>query len=138
VIDTGERIAHHDLCFGCGLANPFGLQLELERVANGDLTGRFFVKQDHQGPPGIAHGGVLGAALDEAMSLAVHGEALAFTGGLEIDLRGRARVGTYVYVSARVERSEGRKRWASGELRDEDGELVAEGRALFVEPAGTD
>jgi rhamnulokinase len=59
-------LAHHDLCFGCGTANLFGLQLELEREPDGSVRGRFFVKQDHQGPPGVAHGGVLAAALDEA------------------------------------------------------------------------
>ena len=45
---------HHDLCFGCGLANVFGLHLELERTGGGGLSGRFFVKQDHQGPDGSA------------------------------------------------------------------------------------
>jgi hypothetical protein len=46
-----DAIRHHDLCFGCGQANPFGLQLELEPDGRGSLDGRFFVKQDHQGPP---------------------------------------------------------------------------------------
>src|SRR5947199_932095 len=69
-----ERIRHHDLCFGCGQANLFGLQLELERRPEGGVAGRFFVKQDHQGPPGYAHGGVIAAALDEAMSLVLHAE----------------------------------------------------------------
>src|SRR4051794_7815661 len=61
-------ITHHELCFGCGLANLFGLQLELE-PSDGGVAGRFFVKQDHQGPPGFAHGGVIATALDEAMAL---------------------------------------------------------------------
>ena len=68
------RVFHHDLCFGCGQANLFGLQLELEPGAAGGVEGRFFVKQDHQGPPGFAHGGVLTAALDEAMALVLHGQ----------------------------------------------------------------
>lgn len=135
---AGEQLAHHDLCFGCGLANVFGLQLELEPAQSGGLAGRFFVKQDHQGPPGVAHPGILATALGEAMSLAVDRGARAFTASLQLDLRGRAQVGTYVHVSARVDRREGRKSWVAAELRDEDGELVAEGRGLLVEPAGTD
>ena len=59
-------IAHHEFCFGCGQANLFGLQLELDARDDGSVAGRFFVKQDHQGPPGYAHGGVLATALDEA------------------------------------------------------------------------
>lgn len=132
--EPADRIAHHDLCFGCGLANPFGLQLELHAADNGELHGRFFVKQDHQGPPGFAHGGVLASALDEAMALAVHREALAYTAELELDLRAPAPVGTYVQVSARVERRDGRKHWAAAELRGEGGGLVGLGRGLFVEP----
>ncbi len=134
---VGERIAHHDLCFGCGLANPFGLQLELRAGDGGELRGRFFVKQDHQGPPGLAHGGVLTSALDEAMSLAVHREALAYTANLEVELRAPAPVGTYVEVAARVERSEGRKHWAAAELRGNGAQLIAAGRGLYVEPAPT-
>jgi acyl-coenzyme A thioesterase PaaI-like protein len=132
MIEAGKRIAHHDLCFGCGLSNRFGLQLELEPAAHGGVRGRFFVKQDHQGPRGLIHGGVAAAGLEEAMSLAVGRESLASTASLELDLRGWAPVGTYVQVSARVERREGTKRWAVAELRDEDGELVAEGRGLFL------
>jgi acyl-coenzyme A thioesterase PaaI-like protein len=101
---------------------------------SGELHGRFFVKQDHQGPPGFAHGGVLASALDEAMSLAVHREALAYTAELELDLRAPAPVGTYVQVSARVERRDGRKHWAAAELQGEGGRLVGLARGLFVEP----
>jgi len=59
-------LAHHELCFGCGNANLFGLQMELE-PANGQpgaVTGRFFVKQDHQGRAGHAHAGVVSSALE--------------------------------------------------------------------------
>ena len=81
-----ERLSHHDLCFGCGQANLFGLQLELERTEDG-VAGRFFVKQDHQGPPGHAHGGVIATALDEAMALLLHDEGThALTARLEVDL----------------------------------------------------
>ena len=98
------------------------------------LQGRFFVKQDLQGPPGFAHGGVLASALDEAMGLAVNRAGLAYTAELKLDLRAMAPVGTYVQVTARVERREGRKHWAAAELCGVDEGLVASGRALFVEP----
>ena len=65
---------HHDLCFGCGVANLFGLQMELERTGAG-VAGRVFLKQDHQGPGGTAHAGVVAAALEEAMALAAREEA---------------------------------------------------------------
>ncbi len=132
-------ITHHELCFGCGIANVFGLQMEVEPSADGDgVSGRFFVKQDHQGPPGFAHGGVIACALDEVMALCVHDEGrLAMTGRLEVDFRGPAPVGTFVRVAARVEEREGRTLELSAEARGVGGErpLIAEARARFVRVA---
>lgn len=126
-------VSHHELCFGCGLANVFGLHLELEPQPEGGLAGRFFVKQDHQGPPGFAHGGVLGAALDEAMALVLHAEGIhARTRRCEVDLLMPAPVGSFVNVRARVERREGdRKLWLTATAGGEGG-TIGEARGLFV------
>jgi hypothetical protein len=86
-------IAHHDGCFGCGQANLFGLQLELEET-DGGVRGRFFVKQDHQGTAGVAHDGILACALLEAMS------HVGRAPGFEFELAGSAPVGTFVDVEA--------------------------------------
>jgi hypothetical protein len=113
---VADALIHHELCFGCGQANLFGLQLELERAAGGEVEGRFFVKQDHQGEPGFAHAGVLATALEEA---------LAFTAGrrpvgLELELLAAAPVGAFVHVSAHDD---------AAEARGERGELLATARA---------
>ncbi|MBA2342019.1 MAG: hypothetical protein H0V85_00985 [Thermoleophilaceae bacterium] len=98
------KVVHHDLCFGCGIANLFGLQIEMEAEAEGGVTGRFFVKQDHQGPPGLAHPGVLGAALEEAMSLALEAKGIgASPQRLEADVVASAPVGMFVILSAAIE-----------------------------------
>jgi acyl-coenzyme A thioesterase PaaI-like protein len=126
-----SRIRHHDLCFGCGQSNLFGLQLELE-LAGGGVEGRFFVKQDHQGPPGYAHGGVIAAALDEAMALLVHAEGqMALTGRLEIDLLAPAPVGAFVDVRASRAGEEGRRMTLESSASVE-GEDVARARGTFV------
>jgi acyl-coenzyme A thioesterase PaaI-like protein len=132
VAEPDARIIHHDLCFGCGQANLFGLQLELVRSGSG-VEGRFFVKQDHQGPPGYAHGGVIAAALDEAMALLVFERGtFAVTGRLEVDLLAPAPVGTFVQVSARLE-SEGERTLELGaEAAGEDGRRLAVARGTFV------
>jgi acyl-coenzyme A thioesterase PaaI-like protein len=98
-----ERVSHHELCFGCGQANLFGLQLEFERLGD-RVEGRFFVKQDHQGDPGTAHAGVLAAALEEAISLAA-GERPA---RLELELLAPAPVGDFVLVSGSAKGAEAR------------------------------
>ncbi len=129
-------LTHHELCFGCGPANLFGLQMEIEPAERGPgVSGRFFVKQDHQGPPGQAHAGVLACALDEAMALCVlnEGESV-LTRRLEVDYRESAPVGTFVRVDARVERREGRRLEVSAEARGVGGErpTLAQARARFV------
>jgi acyl-coenzyme A thioesterase PaaI-like protein len=125
-------IKHHDLCFGCGQANLFGLQLELDRRDDGAIAGRFFVKQDHQGPPGYAHGGILATALDEAMALLVHAEGIhALTASLTIDLKAPAPVGSFVDLEARIESSEGRRLELSARASDQGNE-IARSRGIFV------
>jgi len=126
-------ITHHELCFGCGQANLFGLQLEVDVRDDGSIAGRFFVKQDHQGPPGYAHGGILATALDEAMALLVHDSGVhAFTTGLEIRLRAPAPVGAFVDVVATLESREERRLELSA-VATSEGVEVATARGVFVE-----
>ena len=125
-------ITHHELCFGCGQANLFGLQLELERRPDG-VEGRFFVKQDHQGPPGFAHGGVIATALDEAMALLVHAQGVnARTTGLEVRLLAPAPVGAFVDVVARLDDRDGRRITLSATAAS-GGVEVATARGVFLE-----
>jgi acyl-coenzyme A thioesterase PaaI-like protein len=133
VAEPDSRIVHHDLCFGCGQANLFGLQLELAPSADGGVEGRFFVKQDYQGPPGYAHGGVIAAALDEAMALLLFERGtFAVTGRLEVDLVAPAPVGAFVRVSAALEREGERTVELSANAAGEDGGRLAAARGTFV------
>jgi uncharacterized protein (TIGR00369 family) len=133
VPEPDARIVHHDLCFGCGQANLFGLQLELEPSADGGVEGRFFVKQDHQGPPGYAHGGVMAAALDEAMALLLFERGtFAVTGRLEVDLVAPAPIGMFVRVDARLDEEGERTLALVAEATGEDGRRLAAARGTFV------
>ncbi|MFL5886630.1 MAG: PaaI family thioesterase [Thermoleophilaceae bacterium] len=124
-------ISHHELCFGCGQANLFGLQLEMERDGK-RVHGRFFVKQDHQGPPGIAHGGIVATALDEAMALLVHDEDIhALTERLEIVLEKPARVGTFLELEATVVERERKRLLLRAEAKS-DGVRVARALGVFA------
>jgi acyl-coenzyme A thioesterase PaaI-like protein len=130
VAGSGLTLRHHEGCFGCGTGAGLGLELELRD--DGSVTGGFRPTRDLQGPPGVAHGGVVATALDEAMSLCVHQQTLAFTAHFEMDLHGPAPLDERVELDARVERREGRKLWARAEAKA-GGSLVATGSALFVE-----
>src|SRR5947209_10114364 len=94
-------LVHHELCFGCGRTNLFGLLSELERTEEGVVPGRCFIKQDHQGPQrGVAHEGVVAAALSEAMSFAC-GDHMQPT-SIELTLERPGPLGVFLEVEAQV------------------------------------
>jgi acyl-coenzyme A thioesterase PaaI-like protein len=129
-------LAHHELCFGCGNANLFGLQMELE-PANGKpgaVTGRCFIKQDHQGALGSAHAGVVSGALEEAMAIALHSQGIhARARRIVVDLLADAPVGTFLRVDAHVEAGGELTVTATAREVGEDKRTVAEARGHFEE-----
>jgi acyl-coenzyme A thioesterase PaaI-like protein len=92
-------VRHHDLCFGCGRTNLFGLTLELEATGPGRVAGRCFIKQDHQGADlGTAHEGLVATALSEAMALASGTKARARR--IQVEFGAPVAVGTFLEVEA--------------------------------------
>ena len=86
----------------------------------------------HQGGPGIAHGGIVGAALDEACGLlATWHRFPTVTARIAIRYRRPARIGVPLLVSARVTGERGRRVEIAAELRDGD-ELLAEAEGTFL------
>ncbi len=123
--------SHYEHCFGCGREHPTGLHLQMEGGAE-RVRGSFEVTEHHQGAPGLAHGGVIAAALDEGMGYLLWLVASpAVTAHIEVDYRRPVPVGSQLALEARVDRIEGRKIHASltGWV---DGELAVEARAIYL------
>lgn len=110
------------------------------------LTSIFYISTHTTGHPGIIHGGLLGALLDEAFARCaarVFPDKIAVTANLAVDYRAPAVPGRVYVLTATTEKVEGRKAWVSGrlemEIADGEGEtmgerkLVVEGKSLFVE-----
>jgi acyl-coenzyme A thioesterase PaaI-like protein len=123
---------HHELCFGCGRVNLFGLLLEVQPAGREAVAGRCFFKQDHQGADrGVAHEGVLTAALSEAMALACGLDARAESLTVELsEPGGAAPIGSFVRIEARVERRDGAVAQASA-TATADQRTVARARGSF-------
>jgi hypothetical protein len=127
-------LVHHDLCFGCGQTNLFGLLLEVDPAAGHAVVGRCFIKQDHQGPDRTtAHQGVVAAALCEAMALACGPRARAVA--LEVQFEGPAPVGAFLDLEAQQQPSERCTVGASATARSE-GRPVATARGTFDREQG--
>jgi acyl-coenzyme A thioesterase PaaI-like protein len=125
--------SHYERCFGCGRDHPTGLHLEM----SGDdqtltVEGSFVVTEHHQGAPGLAHGGVISAAVDEGMGYLLWlVQSPAVTAHLDVDYRRPVPVGSRLELEGRIDRTQGRKIYASMEGRV-DGKVAVQGRAMYL------
>jgi acyl-coenzyme A thioesterase PaaI-like protein len=88
--------------------------------------------EHHQGGPGLVHGGIVGAALDEACGLlATWHRFPAVTARIAIRYRRPVPIRRTLQISARVTADRGRRIEVAAELRDGD-ELLAEAEGAFL------
>ena len=133
---TGSKIpSHFAHCFGCGEKHPTGLHL-VAHVGNAmDITAEFVVSENHQGAPGLAHGGLLSLAFDEALGkLMWLLRAPAVTARLETDFLKPVPMGSKLFITAEITGQVSRKVYCSavGRLNSVDGEIAVRAAALFV------
>lgn len=132
----GERTASHfEGCRGCGDV-PGSLRIRSWVADDGvSVVSRFDVLDEHQGAPGLLHGGMLVTAFDDALGTAyTQVTRSAVTARLETDFRRPVPVGTALWLRSRVDAVVGRKIYVSGEARLDglDGEVAGTARALFL------
>ena len=133
----GELIpSHYTRCYGCGPEHPTGLHLVAIADEGLALTASFTVTDMHQGAPGLAHGGILSTAIDDALgSLNWLLSSPAVTGRLEMDFRRPVPVGATLHIRAEVLGVKGRKVFtrAVGRLDDPQGPIAVTAAALFIQ-----
>jgi acyl-coenzyme A thioesterase PaaI-like protein len=99
------------------------------------VRGAFTVTEHHQGAPGLAHGGVISAAVDEGMGYLLWlVMSPAVTAHLEVNFRKPVPVGSELELEGQVDRIDGRKIYASMQGRV-DGEIAVEAKALYLKVA---
>jgi acyl-coenzyme A thioesterase PaaI-like protein len=124
---------HHDpACWGCG-DNPSGLRLPLPEVEGATTyEAAFAFDERHQGGPGLVHGGLVGAALDEACGLlATWHRFPAVTARSFVRFRRPVPINATLLVRATVESTTGRRLGIRGDLLAGD-EVLAEARGAFL------
>ena len=132
----GTKIpSHFGHCFGCGELHPTGLHLVATAGEGQDLTAVFTVTENHQGAPGLAHGGLLTLAFDEALGkLMWLMRAPAVTARLETDFFLPVPIGSTLHIKARITGVANRKVYseAEGHLNSFDGPLAVRASSLWV------
>jgi acyl-coenzyme A thioesterase PaaI-like protein len=120
-----------------GLANPIAPPLDLRVDLDAKvIRGRATFGAAHEGAPGLLHGGLLAAAIDEVL-----GMATSFSGspGMTRELTVRYERPTPIHVelhfTGRLERAEGRKLRLACEV-EANGVRTATAHGLFIQVGG--
>lgn len=127
--------SHFGHCFGCGELHTTGLHFTAIAGQELTLSGSFTVTENHQGAPGLAHGGLLSLAFDEALGkLMWLIRTPAVTGRLETDFLLPVPMGRTLFIDARITGQAGRKIYtqAEGHLDSPTGEIAVRAAALFI------
>ncbi len=123
-------------CFVCGQRNPFGLHLVF-RLDNNTVVADFQPREEHQGFPGVIHGGIVAALLDEALGrtpVLGNNRAWTMTGRLEVRYRRYVPYGPLLRVRASLDTERHRMQQASGvlTLADDERVVLAEATGIFL------
>jgi acyl-coenzyme A thioesterase PaaI-like protein len=123
---------HTPRCWGCG-DNEFGLHLPSpEREGQREYEAPLRFHERHEAGPGLVHGGLVAAALDEACGLlATWYRFPCVTGRFFAHYRRPVPINTELTAHAAIEREEGRRVYVRGELR-RGAEVLASARVTFV------
>ncbi|MCX7895691.1 MAG: PaaI family thioesterase [Thermoanaerobaculum sp.] len=135
-----DRYAPQTSCFGCGPANPQGLQIKSFPDEEG-LVCRFTPQSHHQGFPGFVNGGIIGTLFDCHMNWtaayflmqrdASPGPPPTVTAEFSVFLEKPTPLSAQLTLRARVVDAGRRRVTVEGELWAE-GQRTARARGVFV------
>ncbi len=124
-------------CFICGVQNPIGLHIAFYNDRqNNQVRAEVTVPEPYQSYPGVVHGGIVAAILDEvsgrAVMLDTSDENLMVTLRLTIHYRRPTPVGVPLTAVGWVERLSGVGARVAGQIRLPDGTVTAECEAVLA------
>jgi uncharacterized protein (TIGR00369 family) len=124
-------------CFGCGGANPRGMQLTFEQDdASRCIRGNFRLGPEYQGGAPFIHGGIIATVLDEALGKLNRFRGVrAVTAELNVQYLKPVPVDEDLVIEAREVEKNGRSLIYTGEIRNRSGQILAQARGRFVEVA---
>jgi acyl-coenzyme A thioesterase PaaI-like protein len=131
-LTTPVSIEEATMCFACGPDNPIGLQIRFS-LQDGVCRGSFMPNENHVGYQNTVHGGIIFAALDDAMANVLYLQNIkAHTARCEIRYRRALAVGEEITVSGWIDSQRKRLIVLKGEARLADNTLVADCEASFM------
>ncbi len=135
----GQRQPNSTYCFICGRENPVGLHLHIYETAPGEVESGYIAPEHFQGYPGVLHGGIVAAMIDEISGRAHMGSdplnpRFMFTAKLEVKYRRNVPIGRPLKIIGKAGKSRGKSAEAWAGIYDaETDELLAEGNSLLID-----
>ena len=126
------------MCFICGMENTVGLHLHIYETEAGMVESTYFAPEHFQGYPGVLHGGIVGALIDEISGRALMGSdpmnpRFMFTAKLEVRYRRNVPIGKQLKLIGKAVKVKSRSAEAWAGIYDaETDELLAEGTTLLM------
>ena len=119
-------------CFLCGVENPTGLKVAFYADDEDRVVVRFVPREEHQGYPGVMHGGLLCALLDETIGRTlVQRDIWAMTVGLNVRFHKPVPIGEELTVTGEIVRLRSRTLEGKGEVRLADGTVAVTAEAKY-------
>jgi len=123
-------------CFVCGLENPVGLKLRIYQREPGVIETTYTAPAHFQGYPGVLHGGIAAALLDEISGRVHMGDPSAprfmFTAKMEVKYRKNVPIGKPLKIVGKAGKSRGKMAEGWAGIYDESGALLAEATTLLI------
>jgi acyl-coenzyme A thioesterase PaaI-like protein len=121
------------------MENPVGLHLHIYETAPGQVESAYVAPEHFQGYPGVLHGGIVAALIDEISGRAQMGSdpmdpRFMFTAKLEVRYRKNVPIGKPLKIVGKAGRVRAKSAEAWAGIYDaETDELLAEGNTLLID-----
>jgi len=137
--NVGKRQPNSRHCFICGMENSVGLHLHIYETAPGEVESTYIAPEHFQGYPGVLHGGIVAAIIDEISGRTHMGSdpmhpRFMFTARLEVKYRKNVPIGKELKIMGKAGKSKAKSADAWAGIYDADtNELLAEGNTLLID-----
>ncbi len=121
------------MCFVCGRENPIGLRMRFYADGEGCVHADYVPREEHQGFPGVMHGGLVTTMLDEIIGrTAIASDMWCMTAKLEIRFKKPVPIGAPLKLKGEIVKKSNRMLEGRGEIRLEDGTLAVEAIGTYL------
>jgi uncharacterized protein (TIGR00369 family) len=122
-------------CFVCGRENPVGLMMDFYTVESGKCRAEVTLSAKFEGYPGVIHGGIIAAILDETGGRAHMTDPTRFMVTAQLNVRYRQPVPseTPLVVIGLAGEVRGKVSKAHSEIQNQEGDILAEADLVLVD-----